>query len=285
MQKGRHGHLPLFPSGDDMPSPGPKAEGHPGHEQRARGCQRAAAVRNPGLFCPPPRRRALGRPAAAGPAVSPDPLPVPASCRAAYQRYAADLGRSALAATTRAYHARAVRRFLRWLPGNAEAGNVLSHPGAWDAAVTRFLGELADVNGPLSADLQAHRSALADCAVRLGLTQPYVSVPDRFGCLHDAYTAATATTAQATATRDFNRAAVRAFLRWLETTGYTGDLRRDWATAATRYLGHLSGKGNAASTVLRQRAALNDCASHLGLSRVTLPPQPGRHPVPAGASR
>jgi hypothetical protein len=216
--------------------------------------------------------------------VSPDPLSVPASCRAAYQRYAAGLGRSALAARTRAYHARAVRRFLCWLPGNAaDIGAVLSQPAAWDAAVTRFIGELAAGNGPLSADLQVHRGALADCACRLGLAQRYVSVPDRFGRIHDAYTAA-ATTTQAAATRDSNQAAVRAFLRWLDRTGYTGDLRRDWATAATGYLEHLSGKGNAASTVLRQRAALNDCAASLNLPRVTLPPRHSRRPVRAGAN-
>ncbi len=217
--------------------------------------------------------------------MSPDPLPVPGSCRAAYDRYAADLDRSALAATTRTYHARYVRRFLRWLPGNAaDIDAVLSQPTAWDAAVTRFTGQLAAVNGPLSADLQAHRDALADCARRLGLAQPYVSVPDRFGWVHDAYTAAAATTGQATATRDSNQAAVRAFLRWLQRTGYTGDLRRDWATAAAGYLQHLSGKGNAASTVLRQRAALNDCAASLNLSRVTLPPRLSRRPARAGAN-
>ena len=71
--------------------------------------------------------------------MSPDP--VPAACRAAYQRYAADLARSALAASTRRYHARAVRRFLRWLPGNAaDIGAVLSQPAAWNAAVTGFTG-------------------------------------------------------------------------------------------------------------------------------------------------
>jgi hypothetical protein len=217
--------------------------------------------------------------------MSPDPLPVPGSCRAAYDRYVADLDRSALAATTRTYHARAVRRFLRWLPGNAaDIGAVLSQPAAWDAAVTGFTSALAAANGPLSADLQAHRDALADCARRLGLTSPYVSVPDRFGYLHDAYTAAATTTCQAAATRDSNQAAVRAFLRWLDRTGYTGDLRRDWATAATGYLQHLSGKGNAASTVLRQRAALNDCAARLNLPRVTPPPRLSRRPARAGAN-
>ncbi len=45
--------------------------------------------------------------------MSPDPPPVPASCRAAYHRCAADLGRSAVVARTRTHHARAVRRFLR----------------------------------------------------------------------------------------------------------------------------------------------------------------------------
>ncbi len=111
------------------------------------------------------------------------PNPVPASCRAAYQRYA-DLGRSAPAATTRRYHARAVHRFLRWPPGNAaDIGAVLSQTAAWDAAVTRFTGRLAAANQPLSADLQAHRDALADCARRLGFAQPYVSVPDRFARL------------------------------------------------------------------------------------------------------
>ncbi len=226
-----------------------------------------AAVQDPGHSRCPWRRAALGRLA-----VSPDPLPVPGSCRAAYDRYAADLDRSALAAATRTYHARYVRRFLRWLPaGAADIGAVLTQPAAWDAAVTRFTGHLAAANGPLSADLQAHRDALADCARRLGLAQTYVSVPDRFGWVHDAYTAAAATSRQAAATRATNQNAVRAFLRWLAATGYTGDLRRDWDTAAARYLQHLSGKGNAVSTVLRQRAALNDCATALHLHAATPP--------------
>jgi hypothetical protein len=202
------------------------------------------------------------------PAVSPDPLPVPGPCREAYDRYAANLCQSALAASTRTYHARCVRRFLRWLPGNtADIGAVLTQPQAWHIAATRFTGELAAAAGTLSADVQSHRNALADCARRLGLAAPYVAVPERFCWVHDTYTAAAATTSQSAATRNSNLAAVRAFLRWLDQSSYTGDLRRDWATATTSYLQHLTGKGNAASSVLRQRAALNHCATCLGLPR------------------
>jgi hypothetical protein len=208
--------------------------------------------------------------------VSPRLSHVPACCRAAYDRYIADLDRSALAAATRTYHARCVRRFLRWLvAGAADTGAVLTSPAAWNSAVTRFTGQLSAANGPLSADLHAHRAALADCARRLGLAQPYVSVPSRFGWLNDAYTAAAATTRQSEATRTSNQNAVRAFLRWLDRTGYTGDLRHDWDTATARYLQHLHGKGNAPSTVLRQRAALNDCATRLQLPR-TPPPHRAR---------
>ena len=195
-------------------------------------------------------------------------LPVPGPCRAAYDRYTADLGRSALAASTRKYHARCVRRFLRWLPGNAaDIGAVLTQPQAWEMAATRFTGELAAAVGALSPDVQSHRDALADCARRLGLAEPYVSVPERFRWVADAYAAAAATTGQAAATRGSNLAAVRAFLRRLDRSGYTGDLRHDWYTAATRYLHYLAGKGNAVSSVLRQRAALNHCATCLGLPR------------------
>jgi hypothetical protein len=113
--------------------------------------------------------------------------------------------------------------------------------------------------------VQSHRNALADCARRLGLAEPYVAVPERFRWVHDAYTAAAATTGQSAATRSTNLAAVRAFLRWLDQASYTGDLRRDWAAATTSYLQHLTGKGNAPSSVLRQRSGLNHCATCLGL--------------------
>ena len=113
--------------------------------------------------------------------MSPDPLPVPGPCRETYDRYAADLGQSALAASTRTYHARCVRRFLRWLPANsADIGAVLTQPTAWRPAATQFTAELAAAAGALSADVQSHRNALADCARRLGLAEPYVSVPERF---------------------------------------------------------------------------------------------------------
>ena len=66
---------------------------------------------------------------------------------------------------------------------------------------------------------------------------------------------------------------------------YTGDLRRDWAIVTSGYLLHLASKGNAASTILRQRAGLNDCAACLGLPRVTIPAPPDRNgcPTPAAA--
>jgi len=202
--------------------------------------------------------------------VSPAPLPVPGSCREAYDRYTADLGQSALAASTRTYHARCVRRFLRWLPANtADIGAVLTHPAAWETAATRFTSELAAATGTLSPDVQSHRGALADCARRLGLAAPYMAVPERFCWVHDAYAAAAATTGQSAATRSTNLAAVRAFLRWLHRCGYTGDLRRDWATATAHYLQHLTGKGNAPSSVLRQRAGLNHCATCLRLPRAS----------------
>ena len=202
--------------------------------------------------------------------MSPDPLPVPRSCREVYDRYATDLGHSALAASTRKYQARCVRRFLRWLPANtADIGAVLTQPQAWHTAATRFTSELAVAAGALSPDVQSHRNALADCARRLGLAEPYVAVPAGFRWIHDAYAEATATTGQSAATRSTNLAAVRAFLRWLDRCGYTGDLRRDWATAVAPYLQHLSEKGNAVSSVLRQRAALNHCATCLQLPRTT----------------
>ena len=210
-------------------------------------------------------------------AVSPDPLPIPAQCDPAYHRYAADLRRSPLAASTRTAHARCVRRFLRWLPANtADLTAVLTQPPAWHTAATQFITELASRNGPLSTDVQTHRFALADCAQRLGLADTYATVPGRFGWLDDAYAAAAATTSQAPATRASNRGAVRAFLRWLHRSGYTGDLRRDWATATSGYLQHLASKGNAASTILRQRAGLNHCATCLALPRVSTPAPPGR---------
>ena len=200
--------------------------------------------------------------------MSPSPLPVPGPCRAAYDRYAADLGGSALAASTRKHHARCVRRFLRWLPASsADIAAVLTQPAAWDRAAARFTRELAAAAGALSPDVQSHRDALADCARRLGLAEPYVSVPERFRWAADAYAAAAATTGHATATRSSNLAAVRAFLRWLDRSSFTGDLRRDWDTATTHYLHHLAGKGNAPSSVLRQRAALNHCATCLDLPR------------------
>jgi hypothetical protein len=210
-------------------------------------------------------------------AVSPDPLPVPAQCHPAYDRYVAELRRSPLAASTRTARARCVRRFLRWLLANtADLTAVLTQPPAWHTATTRFIAELACGNGPFSTDVQAHRFALADCACRLGLADTYVTVPGRFRWIDDAYAAAAATTGQATATREANRGAVRAFLRWLHRSGYTGDLRRDWTTATSGYLQHLAGKGNAASTILRQRAGLNDCASCLALPRVSAPASPGK---------
>jgi len=210
--------------------------------------------------------------------VSPDPLPVPGPCRQAYDRYTADLGQSALAASTRTHHARRVRRFLRWLPANtADIAAVLTQPQAWHTAATRFTAELAAAAGTLSTDAQSHRNALADCARRLGLAEPYVAIPERFRRIHDAYTEATATTGQPAATRSTNLAAVRAFLRWLDQASHTGDLRRDWATATTSYLQHLTGKGNAPSSAPRQRAALNHCATCLGLPRTAAdtPRQPG----------
>jgi hypothetical protein len=205
-------------------------------------------------------------------AVSPDPLPIPATCQPAYDRYAADLSRSALAARTQISHARCVRRFLRWLPAHTgDITAVLSQPPAWQAATGRFLADLVSENGPLSTDVQTHRFALADCARRLGLAEAYRTVPERLRWLDDAYTAAAAATGLAAATRAANLGAVRAFLRWLDRSGYSGDLRRDWATATSDYLQHLAGKGDAASSVLRQRAGLNHCARCLGLPRAGAP--------------
>ena len=205
-------------------------------------------------------------------AVSPDPLPVPAQCQPAYDRYVADLDRSPLAASTRASRARCVRRFLRWLPANAtDITSVLTEPPAWHDAATRFVTGLHASNGPISTDAQAHRFALADSAQRLGLAETYVSVPTQFRWIDDTYTATVGATGRALATRESNRGAVRAFLRWLHEGGYTGDLRRDWAIVTSGYLLHLASKGNAASTILRQRAGLNDCAACLGLPRVNIP--------------
>ncbi len=144
---------------------------------------------------------------------------------------------------------------------------MLTQPTAWHTAATQFTAELEAAAGTLSADVQSHRNALADCARRLGLAEPYVAVPERFRWVHDAYAAGAATSGQSEATRNTNLAAVRAFLRWLDQSSYTGDLRRDWATATTSYLKHLTGKGNAPSSVLRQRSGLNHCATCLGLPR------------------
>jgi hypothetical protein len=216
--------------------------------------------------------------------VSPDPLPIPAPCQSAYDRYAADLSRSALAARTQLSHARCVRRFLRWLPAHTgDITAVLSQPPAWQAATGRFLAGLVAGNGPLSTDVQTHRFALADCGRRLGLAEAYLTVPERLRCFDDAYTAADATSGLAAATRAANLGAVRAFLRWLDGLGYSGDLRGDWVTVTSDYLQHMVGKGNAASTVLRQRAGLNHCARCLGLPQVGTahPPQPGRGRHPA----
>src|SRR6266571_5301173 len=175
----------------------------PGYRPRGRSDPRrapdAAAVMSTGLEA---MLGAITR-AARERAVSPDPLPIPAQCDPAYDRYAADLRRSALAASTRSYHARCVRRFLRWLPANtADITAVLTQPPAWHTAATQFIAELASCNGPLSTDVQTHRFALADCAQRLGLADTYATVPGRFGWLDDAYAAAAATTSQATATRE-----------------------------------------------------------------------------------
>jgi hypothetical protein len=214
--------------------------------------------------------------------VSPDPLPVPAQCQAAYDRYLADLSRSPLAARTRASRARCVRRFLRWLPANtADTTAVLTQPQKWRDAVARFAAELRACNGPFSTDAQTHQLALADCAQRMGLADSYVTVPARFRWIDETYAAAGGT-GQAPATREANRAAVRAFLRWLDQRGYTDDLRRDWATATSSYLLHLAGRGNAASTILRQRSGLNDCAVCVGLPRVNIPHHNGRA-APSGS--
>ena len=208
--------------------------------------------------------------------MSPHPLPVPAQCQAAYDRYLADLNRSPLAARTRTSRARCVRRFLRWLPANtADITAVLTQPLAWRDAAARFAAELRAGNGPFSTDAQTHQLALADCAQRMGLADSYVTVPARFRWLDDTY-AATGGTGQAPATREANRAAVRAFLRWLNQRGYTDDLHRNWATVTSSYLLHLARRGNAVSTILRQRSGLNDCAICVGLPRVDIPRHDGR---------
>lgn len=202
--------------------------------------------------------------------------PVPAACRSAYDTYLADLGTSAFAASTRVLQARCVRRFLRWVAeGGGDAQAVLAQQEAWDQAVARFVGNLATSAG--RSTVRGHQWALADCARRLGLTEP--PAPPRFGWVRDGYATALARSPYSQTTIRSNLTTVTSFLQWLTGTGYTGDLRRDWGTATGRYLQHLTAGGNATTSVRRRRAALTDCAARLGL-----PPAPTAAGHPDGGS-
>lgn len=191
-------------------------------------------------------------------------LPVPEQCRKAYNTYAADLDRSGLASRTRVDKARRVRRFLRWLPGHSgDATTALTQGRAWEHAVDRFTGEVAVAAGMAAA--QRYQGALSDCARRLGLAEPETPIPSRFHWVHDSYTTALTQSPQSAVTKRSHLRTVRSFLRWLDQTGYSGDLVRDWGRAAEGYLQHLAAKGNAASSVQRHRGALTDCARWLRL--------------------
>lgn len=194
-------------------------------------------------------------------------LPVPKPCRRTYARYAAALERSGLPPTTQADLARHVRRFMHWLAADgADPAAALAQPRAWQQAVARFTAEVSAAAGPPAA--HRHRHALSDLARRLGLAEPYLPIPHRLRWVHDSYTAALAAGTQSAATIRSNLSTADSFLRWLEETGYGGDLQSDWDRAAAGYLRRLVAGGNAASSVQRRRMALNDCARRLGLPQV-----------------
>jgi hypothetical protein len=68
----------------------------------------------------------------------------------------------------------------------------LTQPMAWHYAADRFTCELAAAVRPRGPSMRWHRYALADCARRLGLDQPYTSVPGQFQWIYSRYTSATA---------------------------------------------------------------------------------------------
>jgi hypothetical protein len=192
---------------------------------------------------------------------------VPAECATFYARYTAALEASGVAARTVESRARAIRRFLRWLPGNAgDITAVLTQPHAWAQATARFTATLATPSGAPATSAQWHADALADAARRLHLTATYETVPARYQHIHHAYQAALGTLSLSAATAESYLNAVDAFLRWAGRTGRTGDLRRRWATTTAMYLEHLAATGRAPATIRRRRVILRHCAAQLHMA-------------------